>query len=130
MFSEDGSRKIACDGKSVKLLNWRLRGLADFGSCICQAEETETKLVLGFSFTWILCVHLFNVVDLPDEGLPTKPMRGSRGMIDHLHQGEIDRVGTLSYELLIRQALLDKLHGVSVEKCGPLQYFGDWQEIG
>lgn len=31
-----------------------------------------------------IVVHLFNVVDLPDEGLPTKPMRGSRGMIDHL----------------------------------------------
>jgi hypothetical protein len=26
--------------------------------------------------------HLFKVVDLPDEGLPTRPMSGSRGMLD------------------------------------------------
>lgn len=24
--------------------------------------------------------YLFSVVDLPDDGLPTKPIRGSRGM--------------------------------------------------
>lgn len=28
--------------------------------------------------------HLFNVVDFPDEGLPTRPIRGSRGMVEEL----------------------------------------------
>jgi hypothetical protein len=26
--------------------------------------------------------HLLRVVDLPDEGLPTRPMRGSRGIVE------------------------------------------------
>lgn len=28
----------------------------------------------------VVSVRLFSVVDLPDEGLPTRAMRGSRGM--------------------------------------------------
>lgn len=34
---------------------------------------------------WRGIAHLFRVVDLPDEGLPTRPMRGSRGIFG---QGE------------------------------------------
>jgi len=30
---------------------------------------------------WRLETYLFNVVDLPEEGLPTRPIRGSRGML-------------------------------------------------
>lgn len=32
--------------------------------------------------TWRGITHLFRVVDLPDEGLPTRPMSGSRGIAD------------------------------------------------
>jgi hypothetical protein len=30
--------------------------------------------------------HLLRVVDFPDDGLPTRPIRGSRGMMDRLVQ--------------------------------------------
>ena len=31
--------------------------------------------------------YLLRVVDLPDEGLPTRPMRGSRGILDAGDEG-------------------------------------------
>jgi hypothetical protein len=32
--------------------------------------------------------HLFSVVDLPDEGLPTRPIRGSRGIVKERQCGK------------------------------------------
>lgn len=42
--------------------------------------------------------HLFNVVDLPDEGLPTRPISGSRGILytDRHEEFEIVHTCTLS----------------------------------
>ena len=40
---------------------------------------------------WRGIAHLFRVVDLPDEGLPTRPMRGSRGIVGQRRQK--DRLG-------------------------------------
>jgi hypothetical protein len=54
--------------------------LADFGAGICKArfgKSGQTK----FMKVELRYEHLFSVVDLPDEGFPTKPMSGSRGMI-------------------------------------------------
>lgn len=52
------------------------------------ATASQSSFSIGVSMDLptfeVASVKLFNVVDLPDEGLPTKPMRGSRGMIDHL----------------------------------------------
>lgn len=46
-----------------------------------------------------MCIaYLFSVVDLPDDGFPTKPMRGSRGIAgsEHGHEGRL-RVACLHY---------------------------------
>lgn len=36
------------------------------------------------------CAHLLSVVDLPDDGLPTRPINGSRGMAARLQERELD----------------------------------------
>ena len=36
---------------------------------------------LAYQFRAIELPYLFKVVDLPDEGLPTRPINGSRGMM-------------------------------------------------
>lgn len=51
-------------------------GLTDFGTRICKAVAHVSWRVRLEKRKW----YLFNVVDLPDDGLPTKPMRGSRGI--------------------------------------------------
>lgn len=44
-----GKWEVACDRKSVKLLNRRLHGLADFRSCICQAVQRCRFAGRGFA---------------------------------------------------------------------------------
>lgn len=67
--------------KSVKVqLGCSILKLADFRAGICEArvgKSSQTK----FMKMVLRDEHLFSVVDLPDDGLPTKPMSGSRGMI-------------------------------------------------
>jgi hypothetical protein len=56
----------------------RGQGLTDFGTCVCQAVE-----IVSFgakTFETREC-YLLRVVDLPDDGLPTSPMSGSRGIV-------------------------------------------------
>jgi hypothetical protein len=62
-----------------------LRVRTDFGGSICQAAMVyilESARGRGGG----ACAHLFRVVDLPDEGLPTRPMSGSRGMLDDVKE--------------------------------------------
>lgn len=33
---------------------------------------------------WMPGAHLFSIVDFPDEGLPTRPMSGSRGIVGYI----------------------------------------------
>lgn len=67
--------------KSAPLLHGRGnrgrgRGLTDFGTCIGQAVvKVRFRAILGD-----YRLYLLRVVDLPDDGLPTSPMRGSRGI--------------------------------------------------
>src|SRR2546423_10045736 len=67
--------------KSAPLLHGRGnrgrgRGLTDFGTCIGQAVvKVRFRVILGD-----YGLYLLRVVDLPDDGLPTSPMRGSRGI--------------------------------------------------
>lgn len=42
-------------------------------------------------------VRLFNVVDLPEEGFPTRPIRGSRGIIPKKKFGVVEDVLFASY---------------------------------
>ena len=54
----------------------RGRELTDFGTCIGQAVvKVRLRAILGD-----YRLYLLRVVDLPDDGLPTSPMRGSRGI--------------------------------------------------
>ena len=54
----------------------RGRELTDFGTCIGQAVvKVRFRAILGD-----YRLYLLRVVDLPDDGLPTSPMRGSRGI--------------------------------------------------
>lgn len=56
------------------------RGLADFGAGVCKATFEEKTS--GYNFDGDLqSTYLFKVVDLPDDGLPTRPISGSRGIV-------------------------------------------------
>jgi hypothetical protein len=60
-----------------------IRVRTDFGGSICQTamehiSERFTKEEEG----WRGTAHLFRVVDLPDDGLPTRPISGSRGIFN------------------------------------------------
>lgn len=37
---------------------------------------------------WCIKTHLFSVVDFPEEGLPTRPINGSRGILDNVRERE------------------------------------------
>ena len=41
----------------------------------------------------VVSVRLFSVVDLPLEGLPTRPMRGSRGIVEISEEIVMSQVG-------------------------------------
>lgn len=70
-----GTREDSCDrdGRGLRL--------TDFRTCICQAVWSFVSLG-GFLVEDLIAAHLFSVVDLPDDGFPTKPMRGSRGIVE------------------------------------------------
>jgi len=56
------------------------RWLTYFGGGVGQAvEDLDCRDISWFGATFD--GYLFNVVDLPDDGLPTRPMRGSRGIL-------------------------------------------------
>jgi hypothetical protein len=58
-------------GRTVTYLLWRKRPL----SC----WDLDCRDIQCFGVVW--GGYLFKVVDLPDDGLPTRPMRGSRGIL-------------------------------------------------
>lgn len=56
-----------------------VRRLTDFGGCICQTTVLGSVARRGREVAE--STDLFSVVDFPEEGLPTSPIRQSRGMI-------------------------------------------------
>jgi hypothetical protein len=54
------------------------------GSClgnVCERVRQRWRLRFYPPTLEVASVRLFNVVLLPDEGLPTRPIRGSRGIL-------------------------------------------------
>lgn len=97
----------------------------NFRRGICQAAKRyclDHHLNLGIR--WRGNAHLLSVVDLPDEGLPTRPMRGSRGILENSIQscdewtGRVADVGTLGAK---RVALLEGnfVQMMSIDKPAP-----------
>jgi len=71
-------------------------------------EEASVKLFEDLDCRDFSCFgtaldgYLFRVVDLPDDGLPTRPMRGSRGILGWEYGEERGRIGELWKEWGLR----------------------------
>lgn len=62
-----------------------LNRLADFRAGVCKArcdhERSEDSFGIRIRGTEARYDYLFRVVDLPDDGFPTRPISGSRGIV-------------------------------------------------
>jgi hypothetical protein len=87
------------------MIRWKTtRSLhTNFGSGICQAAGgicLRRRIVEG----WRGGTHLLSVVDLPDDGLPTRPIRGSRGIGVQAKRYEIVLAGNYATEAQMRRS--------------------------
>lgn len=105
-------RKVACIIYSASRRDIIAIGdLTNFRARIRQAMKRAGELA---SDRRAVCIaYLFSVVDLPDDGFPTKPMRGSRGIAVQKKSMTGNRVACIACVSRLRRARSPHLIGLN-----------------